>query len=522
MIIARDRKTLEEVLDNQLAPYAIKNSLHWRSKDTARETYRTNYRRDRDKILYSLAFRRLQSKAQVFVSVIGEHNNTQKKFAHYRNRLSHTLEVDQIAYSIANALGLNLDLVSAIAMGHDIGHTPFGHAGERALNKSLRSSDEKHGGFLHSLQSVRYLHILSNRAEDQSDLKEVDKYVKLGVLKHDTDIINCKKEDIEKQFNIFKEIGLTDDEVYCPSFLEAQTVYWADKIAYLCHDWDDFVTSNLLKNAITNQDLYNDDITRYFEEMFRSVDSLKDRKIKSLADIKMRDIVYCICTKIIEDSAERLSKQSPKNFEDAILICKDKYSKNLKELLLKNEATTNEDKFLNDIIKNNYSIKPRDKHLPFSDDTVFKKYNTLDQFLDNTDHRFLLNSNNYELKLLKKEDKTEKYKLFKKLKKDAYQSSFLIGFNENFSNHINKISKLISDHFCKSPEVALMDKKGNEVLMCLYSEYSQDQKLLPLKTQKIISNGNVKERVITDHLAGMTDSYACKMYNDLKTTHWGG
>ncbi|MCC8146827.1 MAG: HD domain-containing protein, partial [Bacteroidales bacterium] len=130
------------------------------------ETHRTQYRRERDRILYSGGFRRLQDKTQVIAAT---------KSGDHRTRLTHTLEVEQIATSVSDALGLNRDLASAIAYGHDIGHTPFGHAAERALNDLLKD----YGGFSHAIQSVRFI--------KEKDIK-VSNIVLEGILKHDTDV----------------------------------------------------------------------------------------------------------------------------------------------------------------------------------------------------------------------------------------------------------------------------------------------------------------------------------------------
>ena len=162
---------------------------------------RTCYQRDRDRILHSKAFRRLKDKTQVFLSPQGDH---------YRTRLMHTLEVSQIARTIAKALMLNEDLVEAIALGHDIGHTPFGHAGERALNSLCDS------GFKHSQQSIRVVERLERDGKGLNLCREV----KDGILNH----------------------GLSSS----PSTLEGQVVRLADKFAYIHHDMDDGIRAGIL------------------------------------------------------------------------------------------------------------------------------------------------------------------------------------------------------------------------------------------------------------------------------------
>ena len=189
------RETMEQRELELLSPFAA-HSIHSRGRERPEEEcdVRTVYQRDRDRILHSKAFRRLKDKKQVFLAPNGDH---------YRNRLTHTLEVSQIARTIAKALRVNEDLVEAIALGHDLGHTPFGHAGERAL-------DEIHpGGFAHYKQSIRVVQILEKNGEGLNLTWEV----RDGILNHR---LSGK-----------------------PATLEGQIVRLSDKIAYIHHDMDD-------------------------------------------------------------------------------------------------------------------------------------------------------------------------------------------------------------------------------------------------------------------------------------------
>lgn len=161
---------------------------------------RTVYQRDRDRILHCKAFRRMKHKTQVFLEPEGDH---------YRTRLTHTLEVSQIARSIARALRLNEDLTEAIALGHDLGHTPFGHAGERALNEVCQE------GFAHHKQSIRVVEFLEKDGKGLNLTKEV----RDGILNHKTS--------------------------GCPSTLEGKIVRLSDKIAYINHDIDDAVRAGI-------------------------------------------------------------------------------------------------------------------------------------------------------------------------------------------------------------------------------------------------------------------------------------
>ena len=178
-----------------LSPYAAYSGRS-RGRDREEEEcdVRTVYQRDRDRILHSKAFRRMKDKTQVFLAPEGDH---------YRNRLTHTLEVSQIARTIAKALRLNEDLVEAIALGHDLGHTPFGHSGENALNTVHPE------GFAHYRQSVRVVEVL----EKNGDGLNLTWETRDGILNHRTS--------------------------GHPSTLEGQVVRFSDKIAYVHHDMDD-------------------------------------------------------------------------------------------------------------------------------------------------------------------------------------------------------------------------------------------------------------------------------------------
>lgn len=183
-----------------------------RDREEAKCDIRTDYQRDRDRILHSKAFRRLKQKTQVFLSPEGDH---------YRTRLTHTLEVAQNARTIARALLLNEDLTEAIALGHDLGHTPFGHAGERALNRIT----QEYGGFHHNEQSVRVVERLEKDGEGLNLTKEV----RDGILNHQTSLT--------------------------PMTLEGKIVRLSDKIAYINSDIDDAIRAGIIHEEEIPSDL---------------------------------------------------------------------------------------------------------------------------------------------------------------------------------------------------------------------------------------------------------------------------
>lgn len=199
------REQMEQSERQILSPYA---TLSMNSRGRAREEepcdIRPVFQRDRDRILHSKSFRRLKDKTQVFLTPQGDH---------YRTRMTHTLEVSQNARTIAKALSLNEDLVEAIALGHDLGHTPFGHAGERALNRVCPL------GFVHSEQSVRTVELLEKDGRGLNLTFEV----RDGIRNHQTEGRPCT--------------------------LEGKIVRYSDKIAYIHHDMDDAIRAGLLREC---------------------------------------------------------------------------------------------------------------------------------------------------------------------------------------------------------------------------------------------------------------------------------
>ena len=214
------RKELELREAKLLAPYAMKSShSKGRTHKEGEHAYRSRYQRDKDRIIYSRAFRRLEYKTQVFVNHEGDH---------YRTRLTHTIEVAQIAKSIARSLRLNEDLVEAIALAHDLGHTLFGHSGEEALHKIMAD----HGGFDHNTHGLRVVDLLEKRYPAFLGLN-LSFEVREGIIKHSS------------SFDLIRVPSLF--EIKGSSLLEAQVVDIADEIAYDNHDLEDGIASGLIK-----------------------------------------------------------------------------------------------------------------------------------------------------------------------------------------------------------------------------------------------------------------------------------
>jgi dGTPase len=206
----------------QLAPYAVTEaSSHGRVHDEPAPVARGQFQRDRDRIVHSTAFRRLEYKTQVFVNHEGDL---------FRTRLTHSIEVAQLTRGIARELGLNEDLAEAIALAHDLGHTPFGHAGQEALDGCMK----QHGGFEHNLQSLRTVDLLEDRYAGFDGLNLMFE-TREGILKH------CSRANAER----LGEVGRRFLAGTQPS-LEAQLANLADEIAYNNHDVDDGLRSGLI------------------------------------------------------------------------------------------------------------------------------------------------------------------------------------------------------------------------------------------------------------------------------------
>ncbi len=212
------RETIEAQENERLAPYAMR-SRDSRGRVVAEDKhpYRTDYQRDRDRIVHTTAFRRLEYKTQVFLTTEGDY---------YRTRLTHTIEVAQIGRTIARALGANEELTEAICLAHDLGHGPFGHSGEAALN--LLMSD--YGGFDHNYQSFRIVEKIENRFPDFRGLN-LTWEVREGILKHETEYDRSHVTELEPDLR--------------PT-LEAQIVNYADEIAYTTADLDDGLRSGMV------------------------------------------------------------------------------------------------------------------------------------------------------------------------------------------------------------------------------------------------------------------------------------
>lgn len=269
-----------------LAPYAAQ-SEHSRGRKHAEAAPegRNEFQRDRDRIIHSTAFRRLEYKTQVFVNHEGDL---------FRTRLTHSIEVAQIGRGIARNLGLHEDLVEAIALAHDLGHTPFGHAGQDALNECMR----EHGGFEHNLQSLRVVDVLEQRYAEFDGLNLTFE-VREGILKH------CSPQHARQ----LGDVGQRFLEKRQPS-LEAQVANLADEIAYNNHDVDDGLRSGLITLAqLSEVELF----ARHLAEVKGRYPALGERK---LVHETVRRMINALVQDLCRQSSANIAVVNPQSIED--------------------------------------------------------------------------------------------------------------------------------------------------------------------------------------------------------------
>lgn len=471
---------LEEIFDVNIAEYGYKNQINSTQLPNIEETYRTNIRRQRDKILYTGGFRRLQDKTQVISATVeGDH----------RTRLTHTLEVEQIAISIANALQLNSDLVSAIALGHDVGHTPFGHAAERTLCKLLKED----GQFHHPIQSVRYLW--------EKYGSKIEPEIYEGILLHDSDMFKIKKTKVYDQFNYLKKC---DDESVefenwvkvddwlnsFPSTLEAQVVIWADKIAYITHDLEDFLRCSAYDSLKKNDTTIEKQLCYILNRL------IINKNVNSLEHYESRDLIRSIISNLINSSVENIN-QIYNLQQAAVKMETEKRQKSW-------QAEGNNKEYLDSLIIN-FSKKYRDN------------YYDLRKFLD------------------------QHYILSPGVQKSDAKAAVIVEwlFNKLSSNY-----KLLPLNLREEIDNAIVNEfPKNKVLKNLYDSVPQEKRNVVTLLKKIkeskntlkaklymslkrtniipeeIAYENIKDKVVSRkvacYIATMSDSYAENMYRDL-------
>ena len=271
------RQELEEIEDRSLADYAV------RSKDSkgrayldTEPDYRTAFQRDRDRVLHTTAFRRLEYKTQVFINFEGDY---------FRTRLTHTLEVAQVGRTIARALGANEDLVEAICLAHDLGHSPFGHAGEYALRKLMKDS----GGFDHNKQSLRIVTELEQRYPEFPGLN-LTWETREGMVKHESeyDLSDARELNPELRGN-----------------LETQICNVSDELAYTTHDLDDGLRSGMITPQMLDGIAMWEIVTKTSNWNGPLLEDLeRHRMIRKLVGLLVTDMIQATDSRLINSGAK--------------------------------------------------------------------------------------------------------------------------------------------------------------------------------------------------------------------------
>ena len=280
---------------SKLAIPLVSKGRYFKEKKTL---LRSDFQRDRDRIIHSTAFRRLKHKTQVFVNTTGDH---------FRTRITHSLEVAQIARTLSKFFNLNEDLCETLSLAHDLGHTPFGHAGEEALNECMK----KFGGFDHNIQTLRTILFLENRYYEFKGLNLTFETLD-GLIKHNGPIKNLKKYEKILEIRYFKnKIKFASS----PS-LEAQIASISDDIAYNSHDLEDGLKSNLFNlSDLENIPILNKIVQKHA------------KKIKNYSiDLVIRQIVREIINEMVKDlivtTQKNIKKNKIRNLDD---VLKSKY-----------------------------------------------------------------------------------------------------------------------------------------------------------------------------------------------------
>ena len=261
-------------LSNLAVPIQSKGRFFKEKKNNLRN----DFQRDRDRIIHSTAFRRLKHKTQVFVNTSGDH---------FRTRITHSLEVSQIARTLSKFFNLNEDLSETLSLAHDLGHTPFGHAGEEALNNCMRN----YGGFDHNIQTIRIITILENRYYDFKGLNLSFETLD-GLIKHNGPVKDKKKFNMILGENFFKnKINFSSN-----SSLEAQIASISDDIAYNSHDLEDGLKANLFKlDDLLNIPILNKIIKKHIKKIKKnSIDLVIRQIIREIINEMVSDVIISI------------------------------------------------------------------------------------------------------------------------------------------------------------------------------------------------------------------------------------
>ena len=372
--------------ENHLKIYAIKSiNSKGRVHKEEENLIRSPYQRDRDRIIHSSSFRRLKHKTQVFVNTEGDH---------YRTRITHSMEVSQIARTLSRHLSLNEDLSETLSLAHDLGHTPFGHAGEEVLRDCM----EKHGGFDHNIQTLRIVTWLENKYYNYLGLNLTNETLD-GLLKHNGPIKNLTpyKKILNKGFFNNKLIFNTS-----PS-LESQIASISDDIAYNNHDLQDGLRAGLFSVDKLTSIAFIAEIVKKHQKQ------LKNFRREIVINHIIRDLINLMVTDVIKTTKRNLRREKPRNIKDIY-----KQNNNLVHFSKEAQIIDNQIKdFLKNNMYNNIKVKTN---------TDKGKMITRDLF------KYLLNN-------------TKKYisnKLLNKEKKERLVADFIAGMTDRYAINLHK------------------------------------------------------------------------------------
>ncbi len=279
--------------ENHLKPYAVKSiNSKGRIYKEVEDNIRSPYQRDRDRIIHSSSFRRLKHKTQVFVNTEGDH---------YRTRLTHSMEVSQIARTLARFLGLNEDLSETLSLSHDLGHTPFGHAGEEVLSNCMKNF----GGFDHNIQTLRIVTLLENKYYKFYGLNLTMETLD-GLIKHNGPVKNIEKfKKIIKKKKLYKKISFQN----YPS-LEAQVAAISDDIAYNNHDLEDGLRAGLFTIKEFSSIPFISKIIN------KHIKNIKKYRKEIIINQIVRNLINLMVLDVINTTNENLKKSNPQTIND--------------------------------------------------------------------------------------------------------------------------------------------------------------------------------------------------------------
>ena len=279
--------------ENHLKPYAIKSiNSKGRIYNEKENSIRSPYQRDRDRIIHSSSFRRLKHKTQVFVNTEGDH---------YRTRLTHSMEVSQISRTLARSLGLNEDLCETLSLSHDLGHTPFGHAGEEILNQCMK----RHGGFDHNIQTLRIVTLLENKYYKFLGLNLTIETLD-GLIKHNGPVKNLNLYNTILKKNLFK------NKIVFHAFpsLEAQVAAISDDIAYNNHDLEDGLRAGLFTIRKFNSIPFVNKLIN------KHVKNIKNFRREIIISQIVRELINVMVVDVINTTKRNLKKYKPQSIKD--------------------------------------------------------------------------------------------------------------------------------------------------------------------------------------------------------------